>query len=65
MCASSAVLHLFSDGALIGLAVVEVASLMVLSVRSARLAELGRAAEGRGLDLPGGSWGRFLVKGRV
>lgn len=63
--APSAALHIFSNGVLVGFAAVEVFILMVLGARSARLTELSLAAEGRGLDLPGGSWGRFLAKGRV
>ena len=65
VCAPSAVLHVFPNVVLIGFAVVEVLILMVLGARSARLTELSRVAEGRGLALPGGSWGRFLAKGRV
>lgn len=65
VCAPSAVLHVLPNVALIGFAAVEVFILMVLGARSARLTELSLAAEGRGLDLPGGSWGRFLAKGRV
>ena len=57
--------QLVSTPLLMAFEAVLIGVLAVLGGRTARLSELSRAAQARGLELPGGRWAGFLAKGRA